>query len=73
MRQSEDGTIIYNTITTFRSGQKEFKIDVPFDDYTLDRRYTTTVATLDGNKLIYDQVGISYIITVFARIIRTFE
>jgi len=56
VNQAEDGTITYDTITTFRSGQKVFKINEPFDEYTLDKRYTTTTATLDGNKLIFDQV-----------------
>jgi len=56
VNQADDGTITYDTITTFKSGQKVFKINEPFEDYTLDKRYTTTTPTLDGNKLIWDQV-----------------
>lgn len=56
IRQAPNGLVSYDTITTIRSGHIEFYINVPFEEYTLDRRYTTTMPTLVGNKLIKDQV-----------------
>ena len=46
-----------DTVTTFKSSYTQFKIGEPWTEYTLDKRYTTTTPSLDGNKLIKDQVG----------------
>ena len=61
LRQTEEGVIHLDTVTTFKSSYTQFKIGEPWEEYTLDKRYTTTTPTLDGNKLIKDQVGGFYL------------
>ena len=56
IRQAEDGLVSYSFTTTFRNGHIEFYIDVPFEEYTLDYRTTTSLVTLEGNILTKDQV-----------------
>merc|ERR1712083_766804 len=50
------GEISLDTETTFKSSYTKFKLLVPWEEYTLDKRTTTTVSKLEGNKLIKDQV-----------------
>jgi len=50
------GEISLDTETTFKSSYTKFNLNVPWEEYTLDKRTTTTIAKLEGNKLIKDQV-----------------
>ena len=54
--QTRDGLITYDTITSVWTASTQFKIGEPFRESTLDGRTTTTLARVDGNKLIKDQV-----------------
>merc|ERR1711962_159911 len=51
IRENEAGISI-DTITSFTSTHTTFKLGVPFQEYTADGRTTTTVARVEGNKLI---------------------
>jgi len=50
--QDANGKIDLNTFTTFQSTYTDFKLGEPWTEETADGRTTTTVATVDGNKLI---------------------
>ena len=56
IRQAEDGLVSYTLTTWFRGNTVEFYINQPFEEYTLDYRTTTTMPTLEGNKLVKVQV-----------------
>jgi len=55
-QNTETGEISIDTETTLKSSYTKFFLNVPWEEYTLDKRTTTTVAKLEGNKLIKDQV-----------------
>lgn len=44
--------ITLDTSSTLKTTHTEFKLGEPWEEYTADKRTTSTVATLDGNRLI---------------------
>ena len=58
MKITQDGsTWKIVTKTTLKSIEYEFEIGVPFEETTTDGRKCNTTVTMDGDKLITDQVA----------------
>ncbi|XP_045132890.1 sodium/calcium exchanger regulatory protein 1-like [Portunus trituberculatus] len=53
----EDGTYTLKTVTTFKTTEIKFKLGEEFEETTADGRTVKSTITLDGNKLIHNQVG----------------
>ena len=50
--RKQDGEITVETLTSFKNTKVVFKLGTAFEEYTADGRYTQTVATVEGNKLV---------------------
>nr|AFN08746.1 fatty acid binding protein [Scylla paramamosain] len=53
----DDGTYTLKTVTTFKTTEIKFKLGEEFEETTADGRTVKSTITLDGNKLIHNQVG----------------
>lgn len=53
----EDGVYILKTITTFKTTEIKFKLGEEFQETTADGRTVKSTITLDGNKMIHNQLG----------------
>lgn len=54
---ADDSTWCVKSISTFKSTEVKFKLGEQFDEVTPDGRNVKTTFTVDGSKLIQDQIG----------------